>query len=514
MKKLIFTIFLFSILLQSNAKGIEGVKIQGIVKNSNEEYVVLSYEPRYRGNLNYDGLFSIGTRIDKKGSFVLHSEKISHSSYYTMHIKDKALRLILFNGDNLKLEFDLNNIDSSLLVLGKGAGKINVLNLQQFDSDLMFNTKYTLDIYRIRVDSVINAQLALLESIYMKDLNNETISKAINKKAISNIIVQTPLSEIEYDFLKRKISIKKYTLGVFPSYLCENNLTDSVEVDFSSIYFNCFNEQEYKKIDNINCWEFEGSLDDILHIEYLRSIQKSATPVTYRNWNSNFKNYTKYNDWIALYLKQNFNTNVFDKYYADQLSWDLTLGSSSDESYKQFIKNCSNNKYLNRINNFKNLLENGLQNTDYNLSASQFALTPTKLDSLLKSFKGKPVYLVIWSAQFAGSTVIPKLPSIIDFEKENLGKIEVVNICIDKANFKDLWAARIIDNSWRGHHYFLPSEGNDSIINMFDAKKIFAFCYDGATYTLIDKDGNLVNGVDAPIMLTKDSLTKNITPNR
>jgi hypothetical protein len=44
MKKLIFTIFLFSILLQSNAKGIEGVKIQGIVKNSNEEYAVLSYE--------------------------------------------------------------------------------------------------------------------------------------------------------------------------------------------------------------------------------------------------------------------------------------------------------------------------------------------------------------------------------------------------------------------------------------------------------------------------------------
>jgi len=186
----------------------------------------------------------------------------------------------------------------------------------------------------------------------------------------------------------------------------------------------------------------------------------------------------------------------------------MTLGSSSDDSYKQFIKNCNNNKYLNRINHFQNLLENGLQNTDYNLSASQFALTPTKLDSLLKSFKGKPVYLVIWSAQFAGSTVIPKLPSIIDFEKENLGKIEVVNICIDKANFKDLWAARIIDNSWRGHHYFLPSEGNDSIINMFDAKNIFAFCYDGATYTLIDKDGNLVNGVDAPIMLTKDSLTK------
>jgi hypothetical protein len=40
---------------------------------------------------------------------------------------------------------------------------------------------------------------------------------------------------------------------------------------------------------------------------------------------------------------------------------------------------------------------------------------------------------------------------------------------------------------------------------MFDAKNIFAFCYDGATYSLIDKDGNLVNGVDAPIMLTKDS---------
>ena len=280
------------------------------------------------------------------------------------------------------------------------------------------------------------------------------------------------------------------------------------------INFNCFNEQEYKNIDNTNCWTFDASLDFILHIEYLKSLQKSATPVTYSNWNSNFDDYKKYNDWIALYLQQNFNSDVFDKYYADRLSWDMTLGFSSDESYKQYIKNCSNSKYLYRITNFKNLLENGLQNPDYNLSANQFALTPTKLDLLLKSFKGKPVYLVIWSAQYAGSTIIPELPSIIDFEKVYLGKIEVINICIDKANFKNLWAARIIDNSWKGHHYFLPSEGNDSIINMFDAKNIFSFCNGGATYTLIDKEGNLVNGVDAPIMLTKDSLTKYITPNR
>lgn len=513
MKKIIFVIFWFSFLLQTNAKGFEGVKIQGIVKNSNEEYVVLSYHPRQRGILNYDGHFSIGSRIDKKGNFNLQSEKIAHSSFYTLIIKDKALSLILFDGDSLRLEIDLNNIDSSLFAFGKGAGKINVLKLRQFDSDLFFSTQYTMDTYRIQVDSVVNAQLALLEFIYKKDLNNATISKAINKEEIYNIIVQTPLSKIEYEFLKKMIFIKKFSLGVFPSYLCENNLTDSVEVNFSSTYFDCFNEQAYKNIENTNCWRFEEILDNVLHIEYLKSLQESATPITYSNWNSNFKDYKKYNNWIDLYLKQNFNPDVFDKYYADRIAMEMTLGYSYDEQYKQFTKNCSNSKYLNRITNFKSLLENGLQDTDYNLGNSQFALTPTKLDSLLKSFKGKPVYLVIWSAQFAGSSIIPKLPSIIAFEKENLGKIEVVNICIDKANYKNLWAARIIDNSWRGHHYFLPSEGNDSIINMFDAKNIFSFCNDGATYTLIDKEGKITNGVDAPIMLSKDSLTKYITTN-
>jgi len=503
MKKIILAVFLFSMLLQSNAKGVEGVKIQGNVKNSNEEYVVLSYEPQLRGNLNFDGFNNIGTRIDNKGIFDLRSEKISNEAYYSIRVKDNAFPLILFNGDNLSLEFDLNNINSSLFAKGRGAGKINVLNLQQFKSDLMFDSHYTLEKYRIRVDSVVNTQLALLESIYKKDSNNEAIVKASNKKAIDEIMGKTPLSKIEYEFLTKKISNQRFILGVFPSYLCDHNLTDSAGVDFSSVYFNYFNEREYKKIDNINCWEFEGSLDDILHIEYLKTLQKNTPSVTYRNWNSYFENYLVYNNWISSYLKANFNADVFDKYHADRLSWDMTVGSSYDKSYKQFIKYCSDDKYLKRINKFKDLLENGLNNIDYNLNASQFSLTPTKLDSLLKSYKGKPVYLIIWSAQFAGSTIIPNLPSIIDFEKENMGKIEVVNICIDKAKFKDLWAARIIDNSWRGRHYFLPSEGNESVINMFDAKNIFAFCYNGVTYTLIDKNGNIVNGVDAPIMWTR-----------
>lgn len=62
--------------------------------------------------------------------------------------------------------------------------------------------------------------------------------------------------------------------------------------------------------------------------------------------------------------------------------------------------------------------------------------------------------------------------------------------------------------SWKGNHYFLPSENNDSIIKQFAAQNISGFCYGGATYTYIDKEGNITNSIEAPILLTKEKITK------
>lgn len=484
----------------------EGIIVKGTIINSDQEYVVLMYEPRYRGNLNFDGFRSIGTRIDEKGNFILSSEKVTHAAYYSLQLDNQYLPLILFKGDNINLELDFDDLYNSLFAIGPGAGKINVLNLKQFEY-FPFEPEWTIEEFNFHTDSIISMQLSILDAIYSKELGNIVVSNAINKSQIQRIIKESPLSVAEYEFLKKRVLINKYYAVDFISGLSNNKMLDSTLIDFTNPIFSHFNENEYNKIDNINDWHFGNTLDRILYAEFLKNKQKENPKLTYKNWDS-YLNTSLYIDWVSSNLKRKFNTEVFDKYYADILGWILTLGDSDEDRYEYFSEQCTNIKYLNRIDEFKGLLDNCLNNPEYNLDASNLSLNDSKFNSLIESYKGKSIYIVFWSAQFAGSSIIKNLPVFKDFEKTNENELVVVNICIDKAEYENLWAARIIDNSWKSTHYFMPIEGNDSTLNKFSSKKISSFCEGGATYTIIDKEGNVYNEVEAPIGLTKDEIER------
>lgn len=506
MKKIPLLVFLGLTLIHCNTKINEGVTVRGNVKNSNHENIILTHIPRFRGNLNFDNFKSVGTSIDEKGNFTLISKTITHASNYRLEFKNTGLDLTLFKGDNVNLEFDLNDLDNSLFATGQGAGKVNVLNLKQFEY-VPLDHENTLAGYNSHNDSLISSRLSLLNAIYSKELDSKEVLNASNKSQIEKIVIESPLSKLEYEFLKKQILINRYSITDFISELSYNKLLDSTLIDFTSSVFNSFNEKEYSKIDNIDDWHFANGLDEILYVEFLKSKQKENPQLTYKDWNS-FSNSPLYRNWISAYLKSSFKTEVYDKFYADQIAWFMTLGIPYEEPYNNFKQQCTNKKYLIRINNFKDLLDSGLKNPEYNLSSDNLSLNGTKFNSLIESYKGKPIYIIFWSAQYAGSSIIGHLPSIKNFENANQGEIEVVNICIDKAKYKNLWAARIIDNSWKATHYFMPIEGNDSTLHKFSSEKISAFCDGGATYSIIDKEGNIYNRIEAPIRLTKDEIKK------
>lgn len=507
MKRITLAIIVILILLQDCANAFNGVKIIGDVRNSNHEYVILAHRPLSRGNLNPDGFISIGNRIDDKGNFSLISDKLIDAAGYWIQVKDKAYNLILFNGDNLKLDFDLNNLDSSFFAQGIGAGKINVLRLPQFDSNLMYDTKYTMCTYKSLVDSTINSQLMYLDLIYKRDIENEKLLGSENKQAIFKIIKDSPLSEREYDFLKKKVSFQDiYFLGDFPSYLSDKGKIDTIKVDFTNPYYSCFNTTRYKEFLNINNWQFEDCINTILRIEYLKYRQKENSHLTYKDFR--IDDYSKYRDYSFSYAKNNFNPEVFDMYYTSAIFDGLSMGNYNNVLHEKFVKTCSNNKYLTSINRYLSLFNNGLNEAEHNLSNEELTLNPTRFDSLINSYIGKDLYLVLWSAQFAGSTIISELPSVLDFEKENKGKIKVLYVCIDETQYKNLWATRILDNSWNGNHYFLPAENNDSLIKHFAAQNISSFCDGGATYSFIDKKGIVTNRIEAPILMTKEEIER------
>ncbi|WP_117885746.1 hypothetical protein [Aureibaculum luteum] len=509
MKKVIL-LLIFSILLVAfDSTSNDGIEISGYVKNSEQEYINLNYVPRLRGNLNFDNFTSIGSFIDSEGHFNLNSDKITDGANYSLEFKNSGIQLILFSGDNIQISFDVNNPKNSLIVKGKGAGKINTLNLKQFEYDDFDSEKtQSLDEFIISISTAISEQNELLNFIYLKKSNEKLISQAENKIEIQKIITETPLTEKEYNFLLNRINFKKYSL--LTSYLNKMSRLkslDSISINFKDKAFKYFDKQEYKKLNNINDWHLANNLESILQIEYLKKLEEQGNVrVTYGNWQSFFNN-SDYEEWVNSFLKDNLNKEIYNKYYADLSTWLMTLGANY-KTYSKKIDINNDNKYVKKINEFENLLEDGLDNKDYTLNEDAFTLNKSKFKSLLENYNGKPLIIVFWSAQYAGASIVNNLPSIKNFEKENKEKISTINICIDKKVNKKVWAARVIDNSWKSKHYFLPIEENDSILNEFSDKKISAFCDGGVTYAFIDENGIINNAIEFPFHLSTNEIEK------
>ncbi|WP_412560424.1 hypothetical protein [Winogradskyella sp. MIT101101] len=511
MKNSVLLLFLALLFCSCNKDSTSGIEINGYVKNSEQEYISLNYAPRLRGNLNFDNFKTIGSYIDSNGSFSFHSDKITDGANYTLEFKNKRIPLVLFGNDDVKLDFDIDSPQTSLFATGNGAGKINTLNLTQFGYDNFdLEIKKNLDEFNNHILNIISEQKRLLDAIYFKKTSEKIILSAQNKAEIQRIIKNSPLTKKEYNFLLDRITFQKYSLITsFLSKIANNKSLDSSQIDFDNDVFKYFDIKEYSKLDNINDWHLTNDLESILQIEYLRYLKKQKRiKITYGNWNKFFSD-SQYTNWVATYLKSNFNEDIYNKYFADLSSWLMTLGHDYKTFYGKIDTINQPNKYFLKLNAFEDLLNNGLNNEDYGLNQNNLNLNQTKFDSLLESYKNKPLLIVFWSAQFAGASIINNIQAIKLFEDANKEKINLIYVCIDKEVNKKLWAARIIDNSWKSKHYFLPIEGNDTILDKFSNKKISEFCSGGATYAFIDKNGKINNEIEFPFHKSIQEIEKN-----
>ena len=506
-KNLIVFLIIGITFYQCKTNNPNGIIVRGNVKNSNQDYVILSYFPRYRGNPSFDGFKNIGSQIDKNGKFTLTSEEITDGGEYSLLFRNTNIMLPLFKSDNIKLDFDINNPNETVFATGQGAGKINILNLEQFKSKYFSDLNYTVAEYKKYSDSIAFVQQSLLNSVYQKDLINDVVITAKNRDKIERIINENTLSQKEFDFINLKIYLQKLSLSSYISYLSEINNQDSTKLDFKSNLFDDFIEKNYKNITNLNNWEIEDALENILIFEYLKGIQNSGENINLKNYN-NFLQGREYAKWKTDYIKQTFNSEVFNMSMAGPLAFYMSLGYDYSKSYVNFVENCTNEKYLNWINNFKNLLDNGLNNSEYNLSSEELTLDKIKFDKLVSENINKPIFFVFWSARFAGASVIQDLPALNDFNEIFGNDINVLNICLDRAEYKNLWAARIIDSSWKGKHYFMSFENNDSTLNAFTNKDISSLCSGGVTYAIMKQDGNIINNIDSPIRLLNSEKDK------
>ncbi|MGQ2983914.1 hypothetical protein [Flavobacterium sp.] len=480
----------------------EHFTLKATVKNTGQDYVTLNYEPRLRGTLSPEGYQATGAVIDSKGNFKLGSDRIADGAEYYLDFNKKIIRLVLFNDDELKLEADLDNLQGSIFATGKGAGKINVMYLPQFEYKLI-DTKLSLNEFVARNDSTVASRLTLLEAIHSKNTLSPAIVSAPNSQKMQRIIKETPLSQKEYDFLKLDIEVQRYLVSDYISATSETASYSNVAINPESQFFNAFRRDDHRKIKNLNHYHFGNAAEQILKFEFIRTKLEANTTLTYKDWNKTIV-WEEYSAWIKQYLRDNFTAEVHDSYYTDILNWYATMGIDDASLYQYLKDNAYNKECLNRYDVFKKLLDNGLNDANYDLNKKTMMLDKPAFDALLQKHKGKSVLYVFWSAQFAGASVLNCLPAVAYLEKQ-YGLI-VINICVDRAEHKNLWAARIIDSDWKGSHYFMPVENNADTLEAFGNSNIGSFCSGGAAYILVNKTGDIHKDITRPTELTSTKM--------
>ncbi len=484
----------------------DGIRLSGTVKNSNEEYAVLIYTPRKRGNINYDGFKSIGTWLDPKGNFNLNAAQVTHGGNYTLKIKDHYSHMVFFKGDNIHLEMNLSSPSNSFFATGRGGGKLNVLNLPQLKYT-PYNNEWPLDHFKAHMDSVVAAQESLLEAIFAKDLSKALIMEAPNRTLLNRIIKETPLSKEEYEFLKIRIWIYKTSVLNYLSKMRQYPSEDANPIKFDHPIFDDFTAESYQSIKHINDWQTAGALDDILQIEFLKNKYGQTQSISIQDWQS-IKSDPSFSNWVSPFLKENFNEAVSNKYLADNFAMLMTLGMCKKEQFDQLKVQCTDDKILNSIIDYHDLIDYGLEDNTYQLDREELELDDSKFKALIDDHKGKPLYIIFWSAKYAGGMIIGNLPEVKAFEEKNKDDIKVINICFDQARHKGLWAARIIDNSWNSTHYFMPLVGKESIWNKYISKNISSFGNGGVTYTFINKEGTIKTKAKSPMDLVSEDIEK------
>ncbi|GJM28592.1 MAG: hypothetical protein DHS20C17_12270 [Cyclobacteriaceae bacterium] len=480
-----------------------GARINGVLKDSDQNYIVLTYNPRLRGNLNFDGFRSTGTYVDESGYFDIKVDSLTDGAAYSLEFYDQGISLVLFEGDSIYCEIN-NNPEDPMFFSGIGAGKNNVLKLPDLSYNDNYNTKEitSLDGILSYVDSIELRQRRLITAIFNQDTTDQTISGHHDKSRILNIMSRSPLSKREYHYVVNRINLQRV---IFRNHLIQQlselKEYENVFIDFDHPFFTSLDNYSSQIID-LNHWWSAGALDAIIKFKYLIDRQEKGFEVTYGNYTNSFHN-TAFNNWSAEFIDRHFSDNVIHKYHADNIAFQLTSGYPYDEPLDRIGGNSSFQK---RIVHFRKLLEDGLMNEDYALDDNNLILDSLKFSELLAGITERPTYLIFWSARFAGATVVRHLPAIEALENQYKNKIRVLNICIDEMKYRNLWAARIIDNSWNSQHYFMPTETNENSLHNFTTERISSFCYGGVKYVYKDANGKITETAKGPLQIPKDAL--------
>jgi thiol-disulfide isomerase/thioredoxin len=438
MKKLWLLIAVITVVSCKNEIPVDYAIVSGKITNkSNEDLIIASPDMYFKQiiSVNEDGTFSDTLRVEP--------------NRYIIYQGRNGVALFIENGNDLKVEFDMKNMDSSIVISGKGSEISNYLLAKIKKAKEIKGSG--LEIYLKDESEYKAAQL---------EVKNSMTSILENSKGISDDFKAMELRNINYEYIN--------------------------ELNIYEDYYKYYSKKEDFKVSEDFLKDVEKVLDFNNEEDYLYS--KSYQDIVgshYRNEANKLIEQDSISEDLAslMALSKATNATIKNKLLYNDAKYGITYTETLEDYYKFYMDNSTNEKQKSEITESYNKLKTVAkgQPSPKFVNYENFNGSTTSLDD----FKGKYVYVDVW-ATWCGPCK-REIPSLKEVEKKYHNKnIEFVSISVDKQNDHETWKKMVEDMELKGVQLFADKDWSSQFVQDYLIKGIPRFI-------LIDTEGNIVN---------------------
>lgn len=430
MKTLIFVLFVIGASTILVAKP-GNFQISGQVQNHLEPTINITYinnKKMASANLDAEGNFSISAAIEE--------------GYYLLSYGRNTSYLYLHPNDHLKLTFDANHFENTLMFIGRGAERNNYLAKKS-----AVGAKLTED---------LDAFYKVDEASYLSNIENikNTHTASLAKYDVEAFFKKAELKSLEY---QRLLSIQNYKSN-YKFYIGEVIIPSS---DF------------YLPLESLDL----NDEDDYKTQPYYRYVVNSL-------WSDRIDAAADVDGMLAVFRQVRSNdlaTSLVNGFYSE-----ISTNKERSKDYLDLIK---------RITKQKRYIEAAEKKYQESLNAqglNKGAVSPNfsfeNLDGHtvnLHDLKGKYVYIDIWATWC--SPCLKQVPYLKELEERYRDEeIVFVSISVDKNEFKDAWKQMIADKQLGGLQLFADKSFDSDFLEAYAVNSIPRFI-------LIDPEGKIVD---------------------
>ncbi len=444
--KIIFLLFVQIAVMQIGLSH-NAVTVYGKIANPTVKKVFIG---SYNNLINYELVYLDSAELNSNGNFSM-TFSCDHPIHALFYHGNEYTKLFIVPGDSLQMTLDAKQFDETLHYQGKGEFINNYLanKMRVFSNPDDFNTLYNRSeaSFNRRNDSIRKVKQNFIDTYFSNSKNKSSTIRKYVEEEESEILCEWATAKLEYPGIYSYLNHLPYNLETPDSYfdfLKTVIIQDSKSV-ITEAYVQFIEQYIYDLVD--------------------KKIKKDTT----------LNRFVLKAEMIEQHFSGEVREFLLAKWSYDCFARlnDLDNGKAIYEKYKK----------LSRSKKYLDLLDKAMVKASrlvVNKPAPDFTLLDMQGKKVsLSDFKGKVVYLDIWSSWCGPCRM--EIPYAKKLEEEMRGK-DIVFLCVSIDDDEESWKKIIRDKELPGVHLISKGSFDSEICKLYNVNAV-------PYYNLIDKEG-------------------------